>query len=440
MVDNVEYSEVRTKRKRPKNMDCLEDELLGEILCRLPSSKTVVMCKSVCKHWAATISQPFFINQFVAHKANRRIIPSAHENGASKYDELKMQMTSDRTFGLVVRNMCGDTRKGLVICFNDPINNPRDLSFSRLPKLANEGLTVVGACNDWLLYQKHERFRFYLYNVQTRQCFVLPSPSRRQRITTRNIGFVCDSNYCNDTSYVVSSNLTPNEAYRACVAVIPYTFEAVTEFPAYLLSPSTGNMWRNVILSLPLRCQISGSRPMFWISRKLYFFCFDCLIGFDPFVDVKDGVIKCHSLPKPPSLVGSVSFFGVFHEQLYMCDREDNGRYRVWILKDYETGQWSLRHSLMGQDWIARDHRLAELVNQSPLFGNAIGFHPANPDVIYVLTRRWIIWCNLSTRKMEIACKLPKDTPCLIPAGGSFQITLPVWPTPVPILDVGGQD
>ncbi|KAK9714787.1 hypothetical protein RND81_06G120000 [Saponaria officinalis] len=339
--------------------------------------------------------------------------------------------------------------KGLMIHFNNnPIYSPKNLSCSRLPRLVNKGLprnlTVVGACNDLLLYmyQRHEdkfdyrKFELYICNAQTKQCLALPSldlPSMTRNIG--NIGFMCDPCYSRDAS----SNWSLDETFCACIIFIPYITGEVSKLPAYLLSPYTGGVWREVILSSPLRCELLCKCPITSIGRKLHVPCYGCLNGFDPFVDwsngtSKDIVIQCDSIPTPPCLVTMIVFFGVFHEQLYMCDREDSGRYRVWVLKDYVTGEWSLRHNIMGQDWIPRDLHLVKLINRRPLFGNTIGFHPATPDVIYVLCKRWIVLCNLATKEMEIATKLPKSSYDLFPGSYPFQITFPVWPTPLPIL------
>ncbi|KAL9240126.1 hypothetical protein vseg_014383 [Gypsophila vaccaria] len=42
-------------------MEHVNDELLVEILCRLPNYRTAVRCKTVSKHWCSVISDPFFM-------------------------------------------------------------------------------------------------------------------------------------------------------------------------------------------------------------------------------------------------------------------------------------------------------------------------------------------------------------------------------------------
>ncbi|KAK9725679.1 hypothetical protein RND81_05G162000 [Saponaria officinalis] len=258
MVDGVEYSRLQWKRKKSINIDTLVEELLVEILCRLPTHKTVVTCKAVCKHWAALLSHPFFITRFIAYKFNNHttIYPYKNKNGLSKYDEVRMKMTNDRKFGLVVRMMAGkNTRKGLMIHFNDPVHNPNNSSLYSLPRLSNGGLprnlTIVGSCSDLLLYCRdfdndndNDKLKLYISNAQTRQWLALPSlPLNIHRAGP--IGLICDPYYSSHTG-----NVTLNDAYHACIVVIPHTIEDVTEFPAHLLSPNTGGVWRSVLLSL----------------------------------------------------------------------------------------------------------------------------------------------------------------------------------------------
>ncbi|XP_074314708.1 uncharacterized protein LOC141649940 [Silene latifolia] len=326
---------VRSKHKRTKNillLDYLQDELLVEILCRLPDYKNDVTCKAFCKRWASLISRPFFIRQFVDDKVSKNC-RAPYINGYSEYDdEERMKMTNDRTFGLVVlkldtprRYSLENTGKGLIIRFKDPVHKPRNVSVSSLPKL--------------------------LYS--------LPHAS------------------CND-------------------------------FCSYFI-----------------------------IDRKYYFRCDKYIIGFDPFVDGND-VIKCDSLPLPLSdMMDQISIFGVFHKRLYMCvGDESEGTYRVWALEDFKKGFWSLQHSITVQDWTPRNRRLVRLIFRESHTGKPISFHPTNPDIIYTISRRWIILCNLRTREIEIVSELPEGYQDVFPAVDSYEFTLPVWPSPLPILGI----
>ncbi|KAK9743275.1 hypothetical protein RND81_03G228300 [Saponaria officinalis] len=436
---------VESKHKKPDDINGLVDEMVVEILCRLPCHKSVVICKAVCKHWAALVSRPFFIRRFVAYKNIKNYAPYT-----SEYDELTMKMTSDKRFGRVVRKMDmpifghdtsgGNTYDGLMICFNDLIHNPKNVSVSYLPRLSNrlpKTLTVVGACNDLLLHRKYEdwysfpRLDLCISNAQTKQWVELP-PLHLQH-TAAHIGLICDPYYSNHTT-----DLTLNDAYMACVIVIlrPSKVTIVTEFFAHIFSPNTGGMWRNVVLSLPLSCEQAHYSSYFCIGRKYYFRCYkNCLIGFDPFVD-DNGVIKCDSLHLPSPSVCPIATFGVFHKQLYICEATRKGECRMWALEDFETSCWSLRYSITSDDWIPRDSYLVRLIKDDVRIGKPIGFHPANPDVVYMLSRHKIILCNLRTRDMEVACELPEGSHVFFLEACPYQFTLPIWPSPLPTLGI----
>ncbi|CAI0546394.1 unnamed protein product [Linum tenue] len=53
--------------ENPSMVSTLGDDLLGEILIRLPDTKSAFRCKPVCKRWRSLISSPSFSRRFVSH-------------------------------------------------------------------------------------------------------------------------------------------------------------------------------------------------------------------------------------------------------------------------------------------------------------------------------------------------------------------------------------
>ncbi|CAI0546602.1 unnamed protein product [Linum tenue] len=44
-----------------------DDDLLVEILIRLPDPRSAFRCKSICKRWNSLISAPYFSRRFLSH-------------------------------------------------------------------------------------------------------------------------------------------------------------------------------------------------------------------------------------------------------------------------------------------------------------------------------------------------------------------------------------
>ncbi|CAI0452570.1 unnamed protein product [Linum tenue] len=61
----------QTIRSEASPITNLEDDLLLEILIRLPNPKHSCRCKSVCKRWTSMISSPYFNRHFVSHHQSR---------------------------------------------------------------------------------------------------------------------------------------------------------------------------------------------------------------------------------------------------------------------------------------------------------------------------------------------------------------------------------
>ncbi|CAI0407908.1 unnamed protein product [Linum tenue] len=64
-------------------MTQLQDDLLVEILARLPDARSAFRCRSVCKRWRSLISDPLFRRRFVSHKQSsggeQSLVLSSHD-------------------------------------------------------------------------------------------------------------------------------------------------------------------------------------------------------------------------------------------------------------------------------------------------------------------------------------------------------------------------
>ncbi|CAI0450209.1 unnamed protein product [Linum tenue] len=111
-----------------------DDDLLAEVLIRVPDPKSAYRCKPVCKRWNSLISDPSFNRRFVSHSQSRHerndpppplLLPSDDpESIVSSFLPMPEEATPPRSFRVF------DSFKDLILCgFLDRENNVDDLSF-----------------------------------------------------------------------------------------------------------------------------------------------------------------------------------------------------------------------------------------------------------------------------------------------------------------------
>ena len=61
-----------SERAASKFMANVSDDLLVEILLRLPDCRYAIQCSTVCKRWHSLISHPGFARQFIHHHDHNR--------------------------------------------------------------------------------------------------------------------------------------------------------------------------------------------------------------------------------------------------------------------------------------------------------------------------------------------------------------------------------
>ncbi|XP_074302765.1 uncharacterized protein LOC141634521 [Silene latifolia] len=382
-------------------INCLSDELLMEILCRLPDCKFVIQCKCVCKRWAAMATDPWFISKFIAIKSKLK-----HQNLS-----IIMWYTPD---------FCHNLWNGDESFFMPSIFKPKpedSYSFSPFPFIKDDQVYAkvkpVASCLDLLLYCRHDvkdkKYNHYITNVQTRQWIQLPSPPYFGRWPLI-FGLICDTPLysCNATTY------------RYSVVVMRLTAPS-TKFTAHVFS-STTNKWCDRVLSLPTTCTLKGngllgtgfhSASGFCFDGKLHFNCLQGFFGFDQNnIEFDEDEIQCHFVQWPSGMLSLIFFrVGVSQEHLKLCTLRDNVGLRVWILKDYNKSIWMLQHNVESLEWVSRDSWMTKKFEMFPQLetmpANVLGFHPNNTDIIYVVVPGGIFLCNLSSRTLELACCIP---------------------------------
>ncbi|XP_074274680.1 uncharacterized protein LOC141598801 [Silene latifolia] len=414
------------------HIHCLSDELVMEILRRLPNCKSVLKCRSVCKRWATLSSIPWFIAQFIDLRFGGRV-PDISDN-------------KHQTFAIVMWYKPDNWRKlwqGSESFFRPSMFNTQDSSFSPFQCLGvdNTSATLVASWNDLLLYSRHEKdkkYDFYIGNAQTKQWAQLPSPPYYYgRVLC--FGLICDPFYSCEREIVV------NVAYRYSVVVIRQTSRPLTKFTAHVLSSTNrgGIQWKDRVLSLPQTCSFTGSSCSFCFDEKLYFPCREGIFGFNQDSIEFDEEIQCH-LVKWPVMSFGLDRVSVSKENLTVSQLGDNATLRIWVLKDYKTSNWMLQHRIEIRDWVSpRKSWITKKLEKFSQLWNVyvLGFHPSKSEVIYMLVPGYILLCNLTTKTIELACRIPvavaQRCKHYLSQTYDFPVMLQSWPTPLPRLSVG---
>ncbi|CAI0466843.1 unnamed protein product [Linum tenue] len=133
-----------------------DHDLLAEVLCRLPDTKSAWRCKSVCKRWYSLISTPYFSRRFLSHPRFEPplLIPSAVRGPiwsflplpsdetpfqafvADCFRDLLLVQFADRSGG---RNPDGELRRTFLVC------NPFTKQWVALPLAPKTSSTAITA-------------------------------------------------------------------------------------------------------------------------------------------------------------------------------------------------------------------------------------------------------------------------------------------------------
>ncbi|XP_050231788.1 F-box protein At5g07610-like [Mercurialis annua] len=199
------------KKARRSLLHCVGDDLLCEILMRIPY-KSAFVCKTICKRWLLLISDPYFIARSVA------------------FHHLRQEQ------------QCDDDQPAL------------SLEFLPLYRRKKGPIIVVGSCNGLLLciygFNLHRasslassssRFASFVCNPFTRQWAAIPGPPR----VPSCMGFICDP------YFEMNEQMCINSSCKFKVVAVPrFNTQTgdTTEFHVDVFSSETGK-WAKVIAS-----------------------------------------------------------------------------------------------------------------------------------------------------------------------------------------------
>ncbi|XP_059295108.1 uncharacterized protein LOC132048215 [Lycium ferocissimum] len=373
----------------------LTDELLNEILIRLPSCKQAIRCKLVCKRWFSLITSDYFVTTSVHHHRNK--------------DETILPFTlllHDRENNSVEYVECPKRKRGLS-------SSHVDLGF--LP----DKICLEASYGDLILC--YDGRNYSICNILTRQWIILP-PSRLG--ISGGIGFL------------VEPNCVDNVPYK----VLKYSFRDEYRIDVEIFSSEQGR-WTRFVVTSPRRLNyLKSNTPLIACGRMLYRLPYrscdhmpaNFVMAFDPFTNDPAQIVHIIDLPfetrdeRTLLLCGQYDFLvsstlGVCRGRLRFAQvAEKYGLFlSVWELEDYRMGKWTLVHKSLSRQRL----------------GSVLAFHPNNEDLICSRIGDYrVVVYNLRTGKVESftyprILKLPNS-----PSSDALQV-LPItqkwWPTPV---------
>ncbi|CAL2235356.1 unnamed protein product [Prunus armeniaca] len=414
-------------KRRPSSIDDLPDVALVEILCQLPSSKFVFQCQSVSKRWRTVISDPYFISRFV-HIQSYRKTPKILTLISKKGEEFPPKMPWPS--------------KLLTPVFE------RIMSFH--PLISQ--LVVVATYNDLVLCCASEYYQrdYYICNAYTRQWVALPpSPSRWHEIV--RVGFICD---IPDYDYKKDGDNIQLKAECRCtvVRILPHDELAYDEkgdsvkLSMEIFSSETGE-WKESVVTYPLHfdfydldlISFAYNGMLYW-NRSDFFF-----VGLGPFNennittsssssngdDVIDHKLHFTVFKEPLDRRFIAGCLGVFGGCVRMCDfKACTKTLYVWELKEQDHDR--MVDAAASKLCVSNQriyHLDPETYPDDPITCTMQEFDPNNKDILYLCVDGDFIKFNIRTGEW---CKIVRQ--CPVANGYYYQIVLPWWPTPVPVL------
>lgn len=446
----------------PTSIEDLTNELLVEILSRLPTYDDAVELKLVSKRWYSQISHPYFVFCFLKKNPTS---PTLFTPMILSYFPTKVTNDVDAPERFRKDFVPAET--------NMIINDAYNLRFLPCHKLRehNPPLSVLATCNNFLLCSEYNsrwdpQPRYYICNALTFQRIYLPKPTGKVRGAL--LGLKCEPCY----ERISTRAQDPSVYYKLLVVRVPDPNDSPHDVTSVEIFSSESRQWSEAVVpggGIRLSCFFTEAvvfNGMFhWLLHERGGI-FGMNIGFvekrDGCREKRDGcrkrrrgcrdkcdgcrdkravVLSCHCIPLPPDVAEQVSFedmsrhilaitFGVSQSFLRMSVLRDSNELNIWELKKYNTGEWSMVHKVYLDNMISRRTPRFELDLYWPRL-EVLGFHPNDGDMVYLRARGDLLLCNLRTGYLRLVAGHNNwwrfaDVKCF------FLISIPRWCTPVP--------
>ncbi|KAJ8545576.1 hypothetical protein K7X08_018159 [Anisodus acutangulus] len=328
----------------------LTDELLNEILIRLPNSKEAIRCKLVCKRWFSLISSDYFVTTFVVHNRDKdkTILP----------------------FNLVLHDQ-KNNQVEYVECRHPKRGSSSRVDLGFLPARFDQ-ICLEASCGDLILCSAARSY--CIFNILNRQWIILPA------------------NYCpikSGIGFLVEPNCVDNARHE--YQVLQYWCVDNSRINIEIFSSQQGRWTRLVVTSLRRLINLKSNTSLIACGRMLYGLTYnisvraDFVMAFDPFTNDPAQILHIVDLPLEARdscgflssnvgvCQGSLRFAQVtIQTSPYPC-------ISIWELEDCRMGIWTLVHKRIP---IITALRVPTLRADTTNMFSVLAFHPDNEDLI----------------------------------------------------------
>lgn len=295
---------IRKKMNFCSSINDLPTLIISDILSRLPT-KTIILCKCVCKSWLNLLLEPYFANLHLSRSPTSLII---HQLGVSLPD-------SDTDILKLVEFDGHDLRYDPVMKFDLKVCYPHG------------EILLVGSANGLLCFCDYRNESLFICNPTVRQYVTVPEPKHRKRYPSVLVyGFGFSSISGQYKLVQIFQKALSDPALGNC------SYECQGE--VYTLGSGEWRSIGTVPFEYDLRLySVTLNGNIHWLIcdlKSTYSICaFDIekesFQGFSSVPGLSRGTY-CKSL-------------GLLEGRLCMCDNSSNSDLVIWVMKEYGVSQ-----------------------------------------------------------------------------------------------------
>ncbi|CAN6338396.1 unnamed protein product [Urochloa humidicola] len=367
-------SKQRRRRRKPNPAAQLTDDLLLEILARVPY-RSLCRFRCVSTRWRALISDP----------DNRGKLP---------------QTLAGFCYSGPPAAAAGGSQESAPTryCFTNVAGASCALTFSFLPDHEREGLVLMDGCNGLLLFQCYrfpdeDEFDYLVLNPVTEKWVAVPITRRwSSKLQTVRLGFEpAVSKHFHVFEFQVDLDDDDYDAGDGHVLGVK------------IYSSTTGS-WSHKQSGWSMEISLEPDFKSVFVDGVLYVNARDSVVGS---VDVEGKTWRIIDFPRSkdsPFFDTDVGFIDLSQGRLHLANDDDmvGDKLAIWVLEDKDSEEWTLKHTVSYKHLVRRKRvhfGFHEFI--------VVAIHPDRNMVFFVFgPERTLMSYDMDSQKVHIIRKL----------------------------------